>query len=383
MRCVTIKKVLSSSYWKISGCSLGVFPAPAFVADFPPVAPEFHQCTHRVHLRNLGTTDKKSSHKIRHRKIPREHQGFWGKKLMEAILMRAGSFMAVIILGYVLKKVGFFKEDDFYVMSKIMVKITLPASIIVNFSQTKMEPSMFLLCLLGFGGGILYMALGWIMGGKDSDEKGFQILNLSGYSIGSFTMPFTSSFFGPAGVVVTSLFDTGNAVIALGGSYSIGAMVKNREKKFSFIPLCKTLLCSVPFDAYLFMYILYWLHLSLPAPVLNIAQLVANANAFLAMLMLGVGFKLSGDRTQMSKIVKMLGVRYGVAVLTAAAFYFLLPFSLEYRQALAVLVFSPIAAAAPAFTADLKGDINLASAVNSLSIIISMVCITCVLIAVL
>ena len=47
MRCVTIKKVLSSSYWKISGCSLGVFPAPAFVADFPPVAPEFHQRTHR------------------------------------------------------------------------------------------------------------------------------------------------------------------------------------------------------------------------------------------------------------------------------------------------------------------------------------------------
>ena len=47
------------------------------------------------------------------------YQGFWGKKLMEAILMRAGSFMAVIILGYVLKKVGFFKEDDFYVMSKL------------------------------------------------------------------------------------------------------------------------------------------------------------------------------------------------------------------------------------------------------------------------
>ena len=54
-------------------CPLGVFPAPAFVADFPPVAPEFHQRTHRVRLRNLGTTDKKSSHKIRYRKIPREH----------------------------------------------------------------------------------------------------------------------------------------------------------------------------------------------------------------------------------------------------------------------------------------------------------------------
>ena len=38
----------------------------AFVADFLPVAPEFHQRTHHVRLRNLGTTDKKSSHKIKH-----------------------------------------------------------------------------------------------------------------------------------------------------------------------------------------------------------------------------------------------------------------------------------------------------------------------------
>ena len=54
-------------------CPLGVFHAPAFAADFPPVAPEFYQRTHRVRLKNLGTTDKKSSRKIRYRKIPREH----------------------------------------------------------------------------------------------------------------------------------------------------------------------------------------------------------------------------------------------------------------------------------------------------------------------
>ena len=48
--------------------------ALAFVADFPPAAPEFHQRTHRVRLRNLGTTDKKSSHKIKHRKIPKVHR---------------------------------------------------------------------------------------------------------------------------------------------------------------------------------------------------------------------------------------------------------------------------------------------------------------------
>ena len=48
--------------WKTSlnvVCTFGVFLARAFVADFPPAAPEFHQRTHRVRLRNLGTTDKK------------------------------------------------------------------------------------------------------------------------------------------------------------------------------------------------------------------------------------------------------------------------------------------------------------------------------------
>ena len=62
-------------------CPPGVFPALAFVADFPPVAPEFHRRTSHVRLRNLDTTDKKSSHKIKHRKIPGEHRRTLGGKI--------------------------------------------------------------------------------------------------------------------------------------------------------------------------------------------------------------------------------------------------------------------------------------------------------------
>ena len=67
-------------------CPLGVFHAPAFVADFPPIALEFHHRTHRVRLRNLGTTDKKSSHKIRYRKIPREHIIYFRRKYNHDII---------------------------------------------------------------------------------------------------------------------------------------------------------------------------------------------------------------------------------------------------------------------------------------------------------
>ena len=50
------------------------------------------------------------------------------------ILVRAGSFVAVIVLGYVLKRMGFFKESDFTLLSKITIRITLSAAIICNFA---------------------------------------------------------------------------------------------------------------------------------------------------------------------------------------------------------------------------------------------------------
>ncbi len=55
-------------------CTLGVFIALAFAADFLLAAPEFYQRTHRVRLKNLGTSNKKSSHKIKYKKIPRVHK---------------------------------------------------------------------------------------------------------------------------------------------------------------------------------------------------------------------------------------------------------------------------------------------------------------------
>ena len=54
-------------------CTLGISFAPAFVADFPPYAHKFNQRTFHVRLINLCTSDKKSSHKIRHKETPRVH----------------------------------------------------------------------------------------------------------------------------------------------------------------------------------------------------------------------------------------------------------------------------------------------------------------------
>lgn len=298
---------------------------------------------------------------------------------MQEVIIRAGCFMAIIVLGYVLRRAGFFKAEDFTILSRIVIKITLPASIVYSFSGKEIDPSMLTIALLGFGGGVIYMGLGWLLHIRAGREKqAFALLNTSGYNIGNFTMPFVQSFLGPMGVITTSLFDTGNAFVCLGGAYSVATIVKD-DSGFSLKRIGKALIRSIPFDCYVIMITLGMLHISLPSPIVSFAEIVGNANAFMAMLMLGVGFKLGGDRSQVGSIVRILGVRYGVAILLAVSFYFLLPFSLEIRQALMILVFSPIASAAPAFTEEMKGDTGLASAINSISIVISIVFIVAIL----
>jgi len=299
---------------------------------------------------------------------------------MQEIISRAGCFIAIILLGYILRKKNFFKEGDFTVLSKIVLKITLPAAIITSFAGKEIDLTLLSLALISIGAGLVYMIVMYVLNAKrGKDAQAFEILNAAGYNIGNFTLPFVQSFLGPMGVIATSLFDVGNACICLGGAYSVASIIKGGGK-FSPLKIIKALSKSVAFDCYILMVVLKVLHLELPGVVISFADIIANGNAFMAMLMIGVGFKLSGDKSQIGSIVRVLTVRYSIAALLAVGCYTLLPFELEVRQALVILVFSPIASAAPAFTGDIKGDVGLSSALNSISIVCSIIIIVALLV---
>ena len=302
---------------------------------------------------------------------------------MQEILTRAGCFIAIIFMGYILRKKNFFKEGDFTVLSKIVLKITLPAAIVSSFAGKEIDIALLSLALISLSQGIIYMIVMYVINAKrGKDAQAFEILNTAGSNIGNFTMPFAQSFLGPMGVITTSLFDVGNACVCLGGAYGIASIIKDGGK-FSPLKVIKALSKSVAFDTYVLMVILLIFNLQLPSAVISFAEIVASSNSFMAMLMIGVGFKLSGDKSQIGSILRVLGVRYSIAALVAAGCYMLLPFSLEVRQALVILAFSPIASAAPAFTGDLKGDVGLSSAINSISIICSIIIIVTLLVVML
>ena len=288
------------------------------------------------------------------------------------ILTRAGCFVAIILLGVILRRVGFFKREDFNLLSKIVIRITLPAAIITNLAGREFEYSLFILVAIGLIYGIVLMSAAYVINRKrDSADKAFAVLNMSGVNVSNFVLPFAQGFLGPEGVLAVSLFDVGNGAICLGGAYSIAGMIKEKQKRFSVMPILKNLVKSVPLVTYVIMFILCLLHINLPGPVVDLAGIVGNANAFLAMLMLGVGVQL--DARRLPEVFRLLIPRCLVSIAMAAACYFLLPVQPVYRPALIIPFLGPVATAAPAFTAQLKGDYELASAVNSFSILISIV----------
>lgn len=300
----------------------------------------------------------------------------FGDEYMADILTRAVCFVAIIALGFILRRVGFFREEDFHVLSQITLKITLPASIIYSFSQSPVDFSMLSLLFLGLAAGLIYVAVAVLINLRSNREKrAFEMLNLPGYNIGLFAMPFIQGFLGPTGVITTSIFDTGNAFVCLGGAFSLASSVKDGNG-ISLKRIGKALLTSVPFMCYVVMIILNLTKIQLPGIVVNFAETVRGANTFMAMLMIGVGFKLSAKKEQIWQIVRLVLLRYGIAVAIACLFYFALPFQLEIRKTLVLLAFSPIGAAVPAFTAEMKGDFGLSSAINSITILCSIVIMT-------
>lgn len=296
---------------------------------------------------------------------------------MHDILVRAICFVAIIAMGYILKKIGFMHQEDFKVISKIVVKLTLTATIIVNFSGKNLDLSMFIMTAIGLTFGILMLVIGFFQAKKKGrEEQAFAMLNSAGCNVGNFVVPFAQSFLSSTSIIAISLFDVGNSIITLGGAVSAAKTVVNGNEKFSVTFLLKTIFTSVPLVTYLVMTVFALVHFNLPEPVISYADIIADANAFLAMFMIGVGFNISADLGKLKSIFKIIGIRYLVSIILAVVSYFVLPLPLEMKQPLVILFLSPIPSCAPAFTEEIGGDYGLASAINSLSIIISIVFIT-------
>ena len=277
------------------------------------------------------------------------------------------SYVLVIMLGYLLKRAGFFGKDDHRLMGKIMVNITLPCTIIQAFDGFERDAKMFIIVGIGFICAFVPILLMYLTTGRvEKRLRAYRMLNIGGYNIGCFSLPLVQAFFGNTGVV---------AIMMTGGAYAMTSTLLRTggEERESIGDVLLKFVKSLPFDAYMMMILLAALGVKIPSVVFTLTRPAGQANAFVAMLMIGMMFEPAGDRALLRETARELVWRYLFAAASAALVFFCTPFELVVRQTLCIVCFAPLSSLAPIYTDRCHSDTALASFTNSVSIAVSLI----------
>ena len=263
------------------------------------------------------------------------------------------------------------EDTDF--LKKVILYLTMPAMAVNGLKDLELQPSFLWCFLVGFGTSTILMLVGMAATRKKApEEKVMYLFNLNTYNIGNFAIPFLTGLLSTDGFAALCLFDIGVAIYLYGIDYSLAEAVKGGKSRFSLKFLLKKIFTSPITDMYLLMILLAALHLRLPEPVLKLASVMGNANAFLAMLSIGILFELKLDRKNLWEMVKFFALRYGTILVIMAGVILFIPFSPDIRQAICVLLAAPVASIAPLLTQNAGGDGAKAAQINSVSILLGI-----------
>lgn len=293
---------------------------------------------------------------------------------MTTILLNALSIMLVLFLALLLKKIRILHQKDGALTSKMVVYLTLPATILIGVNHTKLSNIFFILMFMGLFSNLLLVFLGKFIGRKATvEERGLYMFDLSGYNIGNFSIPFVSSFF-PAAIPFLAMFDMGNSLMVTGTTQAIVELSSGRKKHgFILQEIFGVLFRNPPFVIYIFMFILAIFGLSFPDEWLIPIRPLANANTLLSIFTIGLFMEFRLPKGKLKLVLKILTWRYLLAFILASLVYFFLPFPAIIKEILLLIFFCPMSFLHMIQAIELGNDKALAGLTISLSMFISLI----------
>ena len=292
---------------------------------------------------------------------------------MGEIAAKAASLILIIVIGYVIKRIGWVKAEDFPKFSKIVLRITLPCALVTSFNTFDITYNLLFLTAIGLIANLVLQITGYLVNQrKGGIAQAFGIINLGSYNVGAFAMPYIAGLMGPQSIIFASLFDVGNSFGAAGIGYGWSRSVADEKQKTTLGGYLKLMFLSPLFDTYLILLLMRLLGLQLPDEVITFTSTVGGANTFLAMLMIGIGLELGLDAHRFKLAFKYLAIRYGFSLIFSILTVLFLPVSMVVKTILCMLFFSPIASMATGFTDEAGGDVETSAFMNSVSILIGI-----------
>lgn len=294
---------------------------------------------------------------------------------MDAGFAKILAFIVFIALGWTMRRFGLLKPEAFYAVSALVLYVTLPCVTMTGLNGMTLGRSMALTAAGGFCANLFFFAAAVLLTlrSRNPEMRDFTRLNVTGFSIGPFAVPYVQAFLPPSGLLTALMFDVGNSFMSAGGTY---AVISGMREKTSPAKMAKLILGKMahsgPILAFVFMMALAALGLKLPSEVIAVTSLGAAANTFLCMIMIGESISISLTKESAKALAGVLIARFALQCALAAFFWLCMPLDAEARKALVLCAFSPVPAMNLIYTSELKGDLGLAANLSSLSIAIAI-----------
>lgn len=296
---------------------------------------------------------------------------------MEAIFVKAISFVLVIAIAFILKQLKILDKRDGQTIATIIMNVTLPCALLCNANGMTIDASMLLILFIGIISNIIMLVIAYLLSKKEGPlNQGYYMINCSGYNIGNFAMPFVQTFFPGMGVAYLCMFDVGNSIMCLGGTYALAGSVASASEKLTIKKVLKKLFSSIPFDVYIIIFILALFDLQLPDQILSVASFIGAGNGFLAMFMIGLLLEIKINPTEMKMVMKTLFIRLFFGAILMAIVYFIIPLPLLARKIVVLAMAAPITTVSAVFSRNIGYYRDAPAIASSLSIIISIFVLT-------
>ncbi|PLS26851.1 permease [Bifidobacterium anseris] len=306
-------------------------------------------------------------------------------------LLQPIALLGIIVIGYLFKRGGLFDQRDYRIIQVVLFDLVLPGAIVYSFAKNPHDLSLLWLSAYGFIVALIPVVVIYLATSRRPiASRAFLMLNASGLNIGCFCFPVVQAFLGSAAVVPAAMFDIGNCImVAAGTNVMTQTLLHIRPgrtlaeqgasdaptlpyekpndpdaKRLARRALRRTVLkgffASVPFDVYVVMIVLTAAGVSLPVWFANLFAPLANANAFVAMLMVGMLMDVPSDRRDVLAVLRVIAWRLPFGILFALAAWHWLPFDPMIREATMMCCLAPIAVFSTLFTDEVLGNAKLA-----------------------
>jgi len=297
--------------------------------------------------------------------------------MMTDLVLKILPVILIFGLGYLLKVIGFLNRDNAALFLKVVFYISLPALILLSVSEIRLSPDLFVLplitiCIMLLTYGVSCGLGQWL----DLEKKVMGVLLIGTIILNTlFSIPFIVAAYGEEGLSRLMIFDFGNSLLVFTFVYSIAC--KYGDQKSNAKMVLRRLMSSSPIWALIIGSVLNLSGIGIHQVGIDFLRVIGHITAPLTMLSLGIYF-----RPKITRIVPLaLGIIVRMLFGLFLGFAFARAFNLEGLDRQIVVIGSSVPAgyATLTFSSIEKLDTEFASSFVSISILLGLFLIPCLI----